>query len=210
MASVSLGLLLAVSRTLLYRELERLTGLGWVGASRVAQPHAPNKVTYRDSPRPGSIDRVAATAARDPGIDPESGAASALLRAPDVEGRHQVAAEGLSSKAAVQLDELLVLVEKLEVIATPAARSGRIVAQNGVATTRAQLEWALDAERQLIGDTETTPASGESRTALVVGGTGMLGAPVVRRLVDDGLTVRRLVRREGAVTPRPGPQPCPA
>ena len=39
-----------------------------------------------------------------------------------------------------------------------------------------------------------------SRTALVVGGTGMLGAPVVRRLLDDGLTVRLLVRREDAVT----------
>ena len=65
------------------------------------------------------------------------------MRTPDSRARLQT-----------ELDQLLILVEKLEVIVTPAARSGRIVAENGVATTHAQLEWALDTERQLIGDTD--------------------------------------------------------
>ena len=35
-----------ISQTLLYRELDRLTGLGWVAATRVEQLHAPSKWTY--------------------------------------------------------------------------------------------------------------------------------------------------------------------
>jgi DNA-binding PadR family transcriptional regulator len=154
-ASVSLAYFWPVSRTLLYRELDRLTGLEWVGASRVEQTHAPNKVTYRAT----ADGRTALTHwLRRPPKTLGSTRSPVLLR---LFYAHRMSNAAITSlltdyRARLQtnLDELLVLVEKLEAIATPAARSGRIVAQNGVATARAQLEWALDAERQLIGDTD--------------------------------------------------------
>jgi hypothetical protein len=53
------------------------------------------------------------------------------------------------SQLEAELDQLRAVVDKLDAMATPAARSGRVVAQHGVATTRARLEWALETERQL-------------------------------------------------------------
>ena len=154
-ASVSLACFWPVSRTLLYRELERLTGLGWIGPSRVEQTHAPNKVTYRAT----AAGRAALTQwLRRPPETLGSTRSPVLLR---LFFAHRMSNAAITSlltdyraRLQTELDQLLILVEKLEVIATPAARSGRIVAQNGVATTRAQLEWALDAERQLIGDND--------------------------------------------------------
>ena len=149
-ASTSLALFWPVSRTLLYRELERLTELGWVEASRVEQSHAPSKWTYR------------ATA------DGRTALARWLRRPPDTLGStrnpvllrlffaHRMSNRAITSLLAayraqlqIQLDQLVTVVDKLEAISTPAARSGRIVARHGITTTRARLEWATDAERQL-------------------------------------------------------------
>ncbi|MBC2592489.1 helix-turn-helix transcriptional regulator [Rhodococcus aetherivorans] len=46
-AARSLAHFWPVSRTLLYRELERLTDLGWVSTSRGEQSSAPSKGVYR-------------------------------------------------------------------------------------------------------------------------------------------------------------------
>ena len=58
---------------------------------------------------------------------------------------------GYRARLQTDLDQLLAAVDKLATIRTPAARSGLVVAQHGVATTRARLEWISDAERQLTG-----------------------------------------------------------
>jgi DNA-binding PadR family transcriptional regulator len=152
-ASMSLALFWPVSRTLLYRELARLTRLGWVEASRVEQSHAPSKWTYQ------------ATA------DGRAALTRWLRRTPDTVGStrnpvllrlffaHRMSNSAIRSMLAAyraqlrnQLDQPLAVVDKLEASSNPAARSGRIVANHGVATTRARLEWAIDAERQLTRD----------------------------------------------------------
>ena len=149
-ASISLALFWPVSRTLLYRELDRLTELRWVDASRVEQTHAPSKWTYRATP------------------DGRTMLARWLRRPPDTLGSardpvllrlffaHRMSNSAITSllgtyqaQLQTQLDQLLTVVHKLETISTPAARSGRIVALHGIATTRARLEWATEAERQL-------------------------------------------------------------
>jgi DNA-binding PadR family transcriptional regulator len=152
-ASMSLALFWPVSRTLLYRELERVTRLGWVEASRVEQSHAPNKWTYRAT----ADGRTALTRwLRRPPDSLGSTRNPVLLR---LFFAHRMSNSAITSllgayrrQLQIQLDHLLGVVDKMEAISTPAARSGRVVAQHGVATIRARLEWTIDAERQLTGE----------------------------------------------------------
>ena len=148
-ASISFALFWPVSRTLLYRELERLTELEWVDASPVDNPRAEQVDIPSDRRRSHSAGSMAATTSRHPRIDPQPRAASTLLRPPDVEQRHHTLLAAYRAQLQTQLDQLLTVVDKLDTISTPAARSGRIVAHHGITTTRARLEWTTDAERQL-------------------------------------------------------------
>ena len=149
-ASLSVAYFWPMSRTLLYRELERLTSLGWVAASRVEQTHAPNKWTYRVT----AHGRTALSRwVRRPPSTLGSTRNPVLLR---LFFAHRMSTSAVKSLLATyrsqlkaELDQLRAVVDKLDAIATPAARSGRVVAQHGVATTRARLEWALETERQL-------------------------------------------------------------
>ena len=157
-ASMSLALFWPVSRTLLYRELERLARLGWVEASRVEQSHAPNKWTYRVT----AAGRTALTRwLRRPPTTVGSTRNPILLRLFFAHRMSNSAIKtllaGYREQLQIQLDQLLSVVDKMEALSTPAARSGRVVADHGVATTRARLEWTIDAERQLTGEDSGRP-----------------------------------------------------
>ena len=152
-ASLSFAYFWPLSRTMLYRELRRLTKLGWVEASRIEQRHAPDKWTYRATPE----GRTALTRwLRQPPSTLGSTRNPTLLRLFFAHRMSNTAVTSLiatyRSQLETELEDLLAVVDKLEAIATPAARSGRLVAQHGVATTRARLEWVLDVERQHAGN----------------------------------------------------------
>jgi PadR family transcriptional regulator, regulatory protein AphA len=155
-ASVSFAYFWPLSRTLLYRELERLTGLGWVKPTRVEQSHAPNKWTYRAT---ADGRRELTRWLRRPPGTAGSTRNPVLLR---LFFAHRMSNAAVTSLLAnyraqlqIELDQLLAVIDKLEAIVTPAARSGRIVAQHGVATTRARLDWASEAQRQLTSGGDT-------------------------------------------------------
>jgi DNA-binding PadR family transcriptional regulator len=146
-AARSLALIWPVSRTLVYRELERLTDLGWVQASRVEQSQAPSKWIYRTT---------------------ASGRAALrrwLRQSPDVLGTtrnpvllriffaHRMAPgraltllQQYRSALESQLEELTAIADKLQGIGTPAATAGWLTALHGTHTTRARLDWVDQAQ----------------------------------------------------------------
>jgi PadR family transcriptional regulator AphA len=142
-----------ISQTLLYRELDRLTGLGWVAATRVEQRHAPSKWTYQTttSGQQALTDWLAT-----PAPATSSFRSGVLLRfffayrmEPD-----QVRSVLADYRSALQAqhDELMAIMDKLAAVATPAARAGRLTALHGLRTAQARLQWIEEAEAQLGED----------------------------------------------------------
>jgi PadR family transcriptional regulator AphA len=142
-----------ISQTLLYRELDRLTDLGWVAATRVEQLHAPSKWTYHTT-----------TAGQDALADwlatPTPAASSfrsgALLRFffSYRMHAHQVRSLLADYRSALQAqqEELMAIMDKLAAVSTPAARAGRLTALHGLRTVEARLQWVGEAEEQLEDD----------------------------------------------------------
>jgi PadR family transcriptional regulator, regulatory protein AphA len=139
-----------ISQTLLYRELDRLTDLGWVTATRVTQTRVPSKWIYHvtESGKRALTDWLA-----NPVPDGGGFRSPVLLRFffahrmdPD-----QVRAllNGYRSVLLVQHDELQAITEKLAEVATPAARSGRLTAFHGLLTAAAGLHWVNEVEAEL-------------------------------------------------------------
>jgi PadR family transcriptional regulator, regulatory protein AphA len=139
-----------VSQTLLYRELDRLTGLGWVAATRVEQRHAPSKWTYRTT---AAGQAALADWLATPTPATGSFRSGVLLRfffayrmQPD-QVRSLLA--DYRSTLQAQAEELMAIMDKLEAVSTPAARAGRLTALHGLRTAEARLRWVEEAEAQL-------------------------------------------------------------
>jgi DNA-binding PadR family transcriptional regulator len=142
-----------ISQTLLYRELDRLTDLGWVSATRVEQVHAPGKWTYkitRDGRR--ALTGWLATPARGSG----SFRSPVLLRFFFAYRMHpgQIRSllEDYRRTLQSQRDEFEAIADKLEGIATPSARMGRLTALHGLRTVEARLAWTDEVEAVLGED----------------------------------------------------------
>jgi PadR family transcriptional regulator, regulatory protein AphA len=142
-----------ISQTLLYRELDRLTGLGWVAATRVEQLHAPGKWTYRTTPA-GQRALAEWLATSSPGTS--SFRSGMLLRCFFAYRMHPDQVRSLLSayRSALQAqqEELVAIMDKLAAVSTPAARAGRLTALHGLRTTEARLQWVEEAEAQLAED----------------------------------------------------------
>jgi PadR family transcriptional regulator AphA len=142
-----------ISQTLLYRELERLTGLGWVAATRVEQLHAPGKWTYHitTAGQRALADWLATSL---PGAS--SFRSGVLLRFffayrihPD---QVQSLLTGYRNALQAQQEELVAIMDKLAAVSTPAARAGRLTALHGLRTTEARLRWVEEADAQFGED----------------------------------------------------------
>jgi DNA-binding PadR family transcriptional regulator len=154
--SSSLDYFWPLSRTLLYRELERLADLGWVTASRVDQVNAPTKWTYRAT---AAGRRALSAWLRRPPSTADTTRNPVLLRiffshrlsTPDTVALLDTYRSQLGSRR----DELVALVEKLEGLGTPAATAGRLAALHGLRTTQARLDWTDEVEEMLAESDRT-------------------------------------------------------
>jgi DNA-binding PadR family transcriptional regulator len=136
-----------ISQTLLYRELERLADLGWVVATRVEQMKAPAKWTYQttDAGRHALMHWLSGP------TPPKSSFRSGVLLKLFFAYRmhpNQVHAllDDYRHAIQTQCDEFEALTERLEAIATPEARAGRLIALHGLKTAQARLAWTHEAE----------------------------------------------------------------
>jgi PadR family transcriptional regulator, regulatory protein AphA len=142
-----------ISQTLLYRELDRLTGLGWVAATRVEQLHAPSKWTYHTTTA-GQAALAGWLATPTPATS--SFRSGVLLRfffsyRMDLDQVRSLLADYRSALQA-QAEEFVAIMDKLAAVSTPAARAGRLTALHGLRTTEARLQWVEEAEAQLGDD----------------------------------------------------------
>jgi DNA-binding PadR family transcriptional regulator len=141
-----------ISQTLLYRELERLTDLGWVAATRVEQIKAPGKWTYQttDAGRRALMNWLAGPAP--PKSTFRSGFLLKLFFAYRMQP-NQVRALLDDYRRAIQAqcDEFEAITDKLEAMATPEARAGRLIALHGLRTAEARLAWTDEIEA-LLGE----------------------------------------------------------
>jgi PadR family transcriptional regulator, regulatory protein AphA len=140
-----------ISQTLLYRELHRLTELGWVSATRVDQTHLPGKWAYATTAagRQALVDWLDTPAGQT-----STFRSSVLLR---FFFAHRMSPPQLRELLAgyrqalqAQRDELEAVVDKLTSVPTPAARTGRLAALHGIRTADARLAW-IDEVEALIG-----------------------------------------------------------
>jgi DNA-binding PadR family transcriptional regulator len=141
-----------VSQTLLYRELERLADLGWVVATRVEQLRSPSKWTYHTT---AAGQRALVEWLAGPAPTKSSFRSGVLLRLFFAYRMrpNQVRALLADYRRALQSqrDELQAITDKLDAIATPEARAGRMIALHGLRTAEARLAWTDEAEA-LLGD----------------------------------------------------------
>jgi PadR family transcriptional regulator, regulatory protein AphA len=142
-----------ISQTLLYRELDRLTGLEWVAATRVEQLHAPGKWTYHLTPA-GQRALAEWLATSSPGAG--SFRSGLLLRCFFAYRMHPDQVRSLLSayRSALQAqqEEFMAIMDKLAAAPTPAARAGRLTALHGLRTAEARLQWVDEAEAELAED----------------------------------------------------------
>jgi PadR family transcriptional regulator AphA len=142
-----------ISQTLLYRELDRLTGLGWVTATRVEQLHAPSKWTYHTT---AAGQQALADWLTTPTLPTSSFRSGVLLRfffsyRMDLYQVRSLLVE-YRSVLQVQQEEYLAIMDKLAPVSTPAARAGRLTALHGLRTAEARLQWVNEVETQLGED----------------------------------------------------------
>jgi PadR family transcriptional regulator, regulatory protein AphA len=142
-----------ISQTLLYRELDRLTGLGWVAATRVEQLHAPSKWTYHTTTA-GQAALAGWLATPTPATS--SFRSGVLLRfffsyRMDPHQVRSLLADYLSALQAQQ-EEFMAIIDKLAAVSTPAARAGRLTALHGLRTVEARQRWVEEVEAQLGDD----------------------------------------------------------
>ena len=142
-----------ISQTLLYRELDRLTGLGWVAATRVEQLHAPSKWTYHTT---AAGQESLADWLATPTPTSSSFRSGVLLRFFFAYRMHpdQVRSLLADYRSALQThaEELTAIIDKLEAVSTPSALAGRLTALHGLRTAEARLQWIEEAEAQLGQD----------------------------------------------------------
>ncbi len=140
-----------ISRTLLYRELNRLGDRGWTEAIREEQTRVPSKWTYTIT---GEGERVLAEWLRLPVPMTDTFRSGALLRfffAHQMEV-HQVQAllQDYRSALQSQRDGFAALVDKLAGMNSPGARTGRLGALHGLRTAEARLGWVEEVSHELL------------------------------------------------------------
>jgi len=139
-----------ISQTLLYRELERLTGLGWVTATAVDQPRAPRKVTYRTTHAGEEALAGWLDGSTPPTTTFRSGALLRMFFAYRMSpAQVRLTLEEYRTAVQSQYDEFHAITEKLEAIATPEAQAGRLTALHGLRTAEAALAWTREVEAML-------------------------------------------------------------
>ena len=136
-----------ISQTLLYRELDRLTDLGWVAATRVEQVRAPGKWTYRTTA--AGRDALAEWLAG-PVRAKSSYRSGFLLRfffayRMDRNQLHSLLEEYRQTLQS-QRDEFEAITNKLQAVGTAEARAGRMTALHGLRTVEARLAWTDEVE----------------------------------------------------------------
>jgi DNA-binding PadR family transcriptional regulator len=139
-----------ISQTLLYKELDRLTGLRWVTATRVDQVRAPGKWIYKitkDGERALTDWLASAIQGHDTFRSPM------LLRSfyghrmhPD---RLRRLLADYRDELQTQHDEIQTIMDKLAEVPTAAARSGRLTALHGLRTADARLQWVDEVRAEL-------------------------------------------------------------
>jgi PadR family transcriptional regulator, regulatory protein AphA len=142
-----------ISQTLLYRELDRLTGLGWVTGTRVEQLHAPSKWTYHTTP---AGQQALADWLATPTPATGSFRSGVLLRFFFSYRMHPDQIRSLlaeyRSALQAQQEEYMAIIDKLTAVSTPTARVGRLTALHGLRTAEARLQWVEEVEAQLGDD----------------------------------------------------------
>jgi PadR family transcriptional regulator, regulatory protein AphA len=142
-----------ISQTLLYRELDRLTGLGWAAATRVEQLHAPSKWIYRTTlaGQQALADWLATATPATSSF--RSGVLLRFFFAYRLHP-HQVRSLLTAYRSALQAqhEEFIAIMDKLAAVETPAARAGRLTALHGLRTAEARLQWIDEVEAQLGDD----------------------------------------------------------
>jgi PadR family transcriptional regulator, regulatory protein AphA len=142
-----------ISQTLLYRELDRLTGLGWVAATRVEQLHAPSKWTYHTT---AAGQEALADWLATPTPTTGSFRSGVLLRFFFSYRLHPDQVRSLladyRSALQTQQEEFVAVMDKLAAVSTPTARVGRLTALHGLRTAEARLQWVEEVEAQLEDD----------------------------------------------------------
>ena len=142
-----------ISQTLLYRELDRLTGLGWVAGTRVEQLHAPSKWAYHLT---AAGQRALGDWLTTPTPTSSSFRSGVLLRFFFAYRMHPDRVRWLlgtyRSVLQTQVEELTAIMDKLAAVSTPAARAGRLTALHGLRTAEARLQWIEEAEAQFGQD----------------------------------------------------------
>jgi PadR family transcriptional regulator, regulatory protein AphA len=142
-----------ISQTLLYKELERLTDLEWVTATRIDQVRAPGKWIYKIT-KEGEQALTAWLASSIQGHD--TFRSPMLLR---FFYGHRMPADHLRRLLAAyreelqaQHDEFQAIMDKLAEVPTVAARSGRLAALHGLRTAAARLQWVDEVQAELAGE----------------------------------------------------------
>jgi PadR family transcriptional regulator, regulatory protein AphA len=146
-AANSLAYFWPVSRTLLYRELARLSAMGWVQPTRVEQTHAPSKWTYQTT---SDGQRALSDWLATPPDSASTERNPVLLRlffsyrlAPE---QARSLLTGYRDRLEMQREQLSAISEKLSATATPQARAGWLAARHGLLTMKAALQWVDEAE----------------------------------------------------------------
>lgn len=145
-----------ISRTLLYRELNRLVDLGWVSAERVEQTRVPSKWTYLIT---DDGEKALVAWLSWPVSTTGSYRNDVLLRFFFADRMSPAEVDGLledyRGRLQAQCAEFVALIDKLSSISTSAARMGRISALHGLRTVEARLGWVEEARAELSDDYDT-------------------------------------------------------
>lgn len=135
-----------ISRTLLYRELNRLVKLAWISGTRVEQTRMPSKWTYQIT-KEG--ERALTDWLSQPVLSVGSSRNDALLRFFFAHRMDAVQVrtllEAYRGSLLDQRDEFTALIDKLATVPSPAARIGRLSALHGLRTAEARLGWVEEA-----------------------------------------------------------------
>ncbi len=139
-----------VSHTLLYRELNRLVGLGWVSATRVEQTRVPSKRIYLITAEGAQMLEAWLDRPVPLGETFRSGMLLRLFFADRMDpGEVQTMLDDYRTTLNGQRDEFAALVARLASISTPTARSGRLGALHGLRSAEARLAWVEEASAEL-------------------------------------------------------------
>jgi len=140
-----------ISRTLLYRELNRLVQLGWVAASRIEQTRVPSKWIYEVTAdgRRALVDWLSRASSASGSY--RSGVLLRFFFAHRMDTNQvQALLEDYRASLRSQGDDFAAIVAKLASTPGQAARIGRLTALHGLRTAEARLEWVDEATEALV------------------------------------------------------------